>query len=229
MLQNWKSILAILILTVFACGQALAIQRVAPKMGVWEFRGSYAMPQGTYDGIVGIPFDFGNGQYFEADAEDVYEDGFGFGVSYGQIVGGHWQFSIGFDYSQSDVLDSLGWVLADTLFSITFVGPTEAHQYDLTLRGVYELNNLAHTFWSPFFGLSAATGLTSVSTRGYESDNQINFALNMDFGLDVKIWQDANNRSFVTLSSMNSWNFLTTGERASYLQIGGGIKYFFKP
>ena len=217
------------ILLVGLAGQAFAIQRVAPKIGVLEFRGGYGTPQGNYDGIVGVDFVFGADEIIEFDAEDVYDNGFTAGIGYGQVVGGHWLLSLSLDYARNKIKNPIERETGDYLYTISFVEDPTYNQYDLTLHGGYLSNDLAHSIWSLNFGLSAAAGISSLTSPGYETETQGNFALGLDFGLDLKIWTAADKRSFMTLSSINNWNFLSTGARASQLQIGGGIKYFFKP
>lgn len=206
-----------------------AIQRVAPKLGVLEFRGGYAMPLGDYNGIPGLDFVFDDTELVSFDADNVFNEGFALGISYGQIAGGHWLMSIGLDYARNKIKNPILQDIGNFQYSMAFLDDQTYQQYDLSLRGAYLFNNLAHTFWSPFFGLGASAGLSSTSSPGYQTESEFDFGLSLDFGLDYKLWKAAGNRSFVTLSSINSWNFVATGDRISYLQVGGGIKYYFKP
>jgi len=224
-----KTLLATLALVLGASAPSFAIQRVAARFGVLEVRFGYAMPQGQYDGLPGLDFIFDESELVEFDADRVYKDGFALGLSYGQMLGGNWRVSVAFDYSRNEIRNPILQQIGLYEYSIAFPHRLTAHQYDLTLRGAYAFTDLSQTVWSPFVGVGLSTGLSSNTSPGYTTESEFDFGMCLDFGLDVKIWQAADNRSFVALSSINSWNFLSTGERVSHLQIGGGIKYFFKP
>ncbi len=229
MFRHRTTLLLAAVLLVGVAGQSYAIQRVAPRIAVLEFRGGYAMPLGSYDGIVGVPFEFDPGEIVHFDAERVYRDGLHLGISLGRLSGNHWQRSVGFDYARSRIENPIEQEIGIYIYTISFPEDLTYQQYDLTLRQAYLFNNLTQTAWNPYFGLSATAGLAVVTAPGFETESQLTFALGLDFGLDFKVWQAADNRSFVTLSSINSWDFLATGERVSYLQVGGGIKYYFRP
>lgn len=208
---------------------AYGIERVAARFGYLELRFSYAMPQGEYDGIPGMDFVFDSTELVSFDAGRVFDDGFAAGLTYGQMLGGNWRASVGFDYARNKIKNPILQEKGIYEYRITFLDDETYQQYDLTFRGAYSPTNLAQTPWSPFVGLGASAGLSSATAPGYENQLEFDFGMSLDFGVDVKLWQAADNRSFLALSSMNSWNFLTTAQRISHLQVGGGIRYFFKP
>jgi len=224
-----KTLLATLALILAAGTPAFAIQRVAARFGVLEVRFGYAMPQGQYDGLPGLDFIFDETELVEFDADRVYKDGFALGLSYGQMLGGNWRASVAFDYARNEIKNPIFQRIGDYEYTITLPDKWTFHQYDLTLRGAFAFTDLSQMAWSPFVGLGVSTGLSTVRSPGYATESEFDFGMSLDFGLDVKLFQAADNRSFVALSSINSWNFLSSGERASHLQVGGGIKYFFKP
>lgn len=208
-------------------GPSMAITRVAPKVNILEFHGGYGMPQGTYDQIIGTDFIFPTGQVADFDAENVYDNGFYFGLSYGRVIGGHWQTTVGFDFVQIGAKDSIAQAGYD--YYITFPEKNTLRSYDINLKAVYGLNDLVNSSWSPFLGLGMTGGLSTLSAEGYESESNATYALSVDFGLDAKIWHDVEDRTFVTISSINSYELAGSGDRARLLRIGGGIKYFFRP
>jgi hypothetical protein len=212
---------------------AHAIERVASRFGALEIRFGYAMPLGEYDGLPGLDFIFedsaSGAELVDFDAERVFDDGFAFGFSYGQILAGRWRASIGFDYARHDVKNPIIQQIGDYQYSIAFPDDVSYNQYGLSFRVAYAPTDLHRQGWSPFVGVGALSGLSAISSPGYETDSEFDFGMSLDFGLDVKLWENPDARSFVALSSINSWSFVATGERVSHLQIGGGLKYFFKP
>ena len=224
-----KASLLALLVTCCVGSQAFGIERVAARFSYLELRSSYAMPQGEYDGLPGMDFLFDDTELVTFDANKVFDDGFAFGLTYGQMLGGNWRASVGFDYARNKIKNPILQQKGIYEYRITFLDDETYQQYDLTFRGAYSPTNLAQTPLSPYVGLGASAGLSSATAPGYENELEFNLGVSLDFGLDVKLWQAADNRSFVALSSINSWNFLTTAERISHLQVGGGIRYFFKP
>ena len=224
-----NSLVLTIVLAIGLGGSASAIQRVAAKVGVLEFRVGYAMPQGDYDGIPGMDFLFDDTELVAFDAERVYKDGFTVGLSYGQILNKHWLISVGLDYTRNKVKNPILQEIGQYQYSIDFLEDPTYHQYDLSFRSGYFLNNPVRHAWTPYFGVAALVGVSTVSAPGHETNSELDFGMSLDFGLDFKIWAEPDSRTFVTLSSINSWNFLSTKERVSHLQIGGGIKYFFGP
>lgn len=217
------------VVLVVAATPAHAIQRVAARFGIMEVRFGYAMPQGDYDGLPGLDFIFDESDLVAFDAENTFEDGFAAGISYGQMLGGHWRASFGFDYARNKVKNPIMQLIGDYQYRIDFTDDLTYNQYDLSFRTAYAITDLRQYGWSPFVGLGALAGMSTSQSPGYESQMKLDFGMSLDFGLDAKLWEGADRRSFVALSSINSWNFVTTGDRVSYLQIGGGLRYFFKP
>jgi len=109
-------------------------------------------------------------------------------------------------------------------------------EYDLTLRQYdfdfnfnYLLNDLNVKAWTPFIGVGVLAGITSLSSPLFDSENEIEMALNLNYGLDLKIWKQAHNRGFLALSSSNSVNLLATDDRPKYFNFGLSLKYYFRP
>ena len=63
----------------------------------------------------------------------------------------------------------------------------------------------------------------------YADENELKFTVSVNFGADIKVWTAPSGRSYVALSSVNSWDLLASGQRPRYLNIGGAIKYYFRP
>ena len=103
------------------------------------------------------------------------------------------------------------------------------HQFDINMDvNFYPVSPIEEPV-TPYFGPGLAFGLTTASARGYDSESQLNLTLNLNFGIDFRVWKAADGRSLLALSSVNSANILSTGDRPKYVNIGGALKYFFRP
>lgn len=215
---------------ILACaGATQAITRVAPKMNVLEFHGGVGMPQGTYDELVGTEFLFDPNERVEFDADQVYDNGFYMGLGYGRVFGGHWNAVFGFDFAQCNVKDPIEKTIGIYQYSIDFTEPPTWRSYDLSARVLYGLFDLVESPASPYLGVGLTGGLSTLSAKGFDNQSNATYAVSAEFGLDVKLWHDVEERSLMTLSSINSYEFAASGDRARLLRIGLGIKYFFRP
>ncbi len=216
-------------LVIAAASSSWAIQRVAPRLNVIEIYGGYAMPYGEYDGTVCDDFIY-EGRKLKTDADNIYDDGFSFGMSYGRVLNTHWLVSVGLRFTQSSFKDIIVADLnADTQVGFVLPETPNARQYDVDLNCNYMFNDLNNAFWSPYLGLGVNAGVSEASFEGYNNEHEASIALSCNFGLDLKVWSASDNRSFVTVGSFNTWNIIGSGDRPSYLHLGGGIKYYFRP
>jgi hypothetical protein len=109
--------------------------------------------------------------------------------------------------------------------------------YDIDFNINYYQSNVAVSGWSPYVGLGMRTGFQVLSAEGvdpvsglpYASETELKFALALNVGIDVKLTSAASNRSHFVLSSANSFDFLGTGNRPRYLNLGLALKYYFRP
>jgi hypothetical protein len=216
---------AIALLLAFASAQA--IERVAPSFYMVEGYGGYAKPLGSYTGTAVSDFAY-EGHELKAKAGDIYDDGFGFGVTYGKLYRGRWLGSTGIRYARHSAKDVF------TVEDETYVGtiswaetPTYS-QWDVDFNFNYQFLDWQRGPVSPYLGIGIHPGITAATFRAYESKYEFNAALGVNFGADFKIWTDPSNRAFVTISSINSWDFVSSGTRPRHLNIGGGLRYFFK-
>lgn len=219
----------ILLTMVFLVGtSALAINKVAPKYSMVEFFGGYAEPLGNYEGTM-VTGDFTYmGQVYEAKAGSIYEPGFTLGVTYGKLVNGRWLASAGLRYTRNKFDDPILVPAGPVTISYDPPTATTLSQWDLDINLNYQFFDLKKVSASPYVGLGLHPGFSVVQADGYQNENEFNFAGGVNFGADIKIWEGYGKRSFVTLSTINSWNFFSTNDRPRELTIGGGIKYFFK-
>lgn len=221
-----KAILTVLALILGLSVPTCALERVAAKTAYWEIGFSYAMPQGSYAGIPGMDFTDESARTVSIDGANLYEDGFAARLGYGKIVGGKWLLGVTFDYARNQMKNPIVQTGYEPLL---FPETNTYSHYAVVIRPGYAPLDLKTAGWSPFVGTSFSFGLAALTAPTYSAEYEATFGMDLDFGLDIKIWQSSDDRSYVTLASMNSWNFLATGNRVSHLQIGGGLRYFFKP
>jgi len=102
-------------------------------------------------------------------------------------------------------------------------------QYDFDFNFNYLFNDLNVKVWTPYVGVGVLAGITSLSMKNFDSESEIEMALNLNYGLDLKIWKQAQNRGFLAVSSSNSFNLLATDDRPKYFNFGLSLKYYFRP
>lgn len=206
-----------------------AITKVPRSFGVLEFSGGFSDPTGSYDHIANIDFDV-NGAPVNLKADKLYNSSYFLNVSYGTLRDNHWLVSAGFMWSHINAKDEIVYYSDPTVDSMFVWQPTKPNfnQYDIRLNANYLFNDLEASPWSPFVGLGFAAGFTSQTLRGYKSENETNVAFGVNFGAELKIWQAADKRNFVTLASTNNWDFLTSGYRPANFNIGAAIKVYMR-
>ena len=220
MLRHFKGMTVVLILLLTAGSSTQAIQRVSPRWSLVEGYGGYSSPLGTYNNAGGVPFLDGDGRRVEIDAEEIYDPGYYFGFNYGQLRNRHLAMTIGFRYTKINLDDQL-----KPLFTVE---APKLSMYDLEINLNWLFMDLHYNQWSPYFGLGFHGGLVRQNYYDFADEYNTTFDLGFNFGAEVKIWSDSGNRSFVTLASVNSWTFTASEERMRGLNIGGGLKYYFK-
>jgi len=217
-----KSIILTIVLAIGLISVAEAgISRVARRYNFIQFYGSYSQPVGKYDQLFDSPIVDGFGDPFSADADLVYDPTYQFGFAYGQLRNNHIAFSLGFTYTDIDAVGD---------FADFGTGEKGAlNQYDVDFDLNYLFTNPAQAKISPFVGLGFHAGITSWTAAGYESQNELTMALGVNFGTDIVLWESSDKRTFVALSSINEFQFLASEERPKYLNLGVGLKYYFRP
>jgi len=215
---------AILLICIIS-SDALGISRVARRLNLLEVYGGVGIPSGEYGGLPDIPFVI-NSRNVDVKADDIYGSAFHFGVAYGQLKNRHFLVSVGFQFTNHAVEDTIPLKL-DTILILP--DGLKIRQYDLTLNLNYFFLDLNEQSWSPYFGVGFQAGIASISFNDFPTENEFGTSIGFNFGADLRLWQEAGERSTVTLSSINTWNFVTSNDRPAYLQIGGGIRYWFRP
>ena len=232
--KSLKSAIILSLIVIITAASASAITRVSRSLNVIDFYGGYATPWGKYDGIISQSFLVGDRQ-FDVDHGDLYKSTYYFGISYGTVRRGHILYQLGFRYTDNKFQDSL--VLVDTSVidefnsiittATYYLKPFTYRQYDFDFNLNYLINDLNFKPWSPYVGLGFHAGITSLGQKGYDSNSEIEMALSINYGLDMRIWKKRDNESFITLSSINDFNFWASEDRPKYFNFGAGLKYYF--
>jgi len=213
----------IAILLGFAAAQA--IERVAPSFYMVEGYGGYAAPIGSYTGTAVSDFTY-SGRLYEAEGSDIYDDGFGMGATYGKLIRGHWLASVGLRYIRHNAKDTI--VIEGENFGFIMPETPTYSQWDFDINANYQFLNPQFSPVAPYLGVGVHPGVTAGTFRVFDAEYEFNIALGVNFGADFKIWSASDNRAFVTLSSINSLDIVSSGTRPRHLNVGGGLRYFFK-
>ena len=241
MLRPYKTILLAALILVISVGSAWSITKVPARLNVIDVSGGYSMITGNYKGFRSDNWNeiFGiNVTNPSVAGSDIYSPTFHFGFSYGQLRGQHLFYSVGFRYTKIEMEDST-LVPFTPSPGIVYLGQSDLNLnlYDIDFNVNYYQSNVAVTGWSPYVGLGVRTGFQVLSAEGrdpvtgleYASETELKFALALNLGVDVKLSSNASNRGHFVLSSANSFDFLGSGNRPRYLNLGLALKYYFRP
>jgi hypothetical protein len=188
---------------------------------VVDFFATYSIPHGQYGKMGEVRFVDRFGRPTKLDAGEWLDETYSLGFDYGTLYRARWLLAFGFRFTDHKVMDVFSTIRSR---DITY------RQYDLELNLNFMFNDISRAFLSPYIGMGAQAGFTSFAIkRAANNVSDLKFALSFNFGVDFKIWGAPRNRSFVTLSSMNNFNFVGTDDRPKYLNIGFGVKYYFRP
>jgi hypothetical protein len=215
---------------VMAAGSVGAVSRVSKRLGVFELYGGYSTPTGNIDHLGSSNF-IENYRTVNIPASDVFGSSYTLGISFGMVQKNHLYTSVGFQFSHLRVKDQINFPHSDSaiVFSEPDFPKPNYNQYELRFNANYLFNDIEKTGWSPYLGVGLAGGLTNQSLKGYRGETEANIGLLVNFGAEVRIWQDANGRSLVTLASANSYEIAGSGYRPKYLTFGVAIKAYGRP
>ncbi len=216
--------MSVFLLVIFAIGfigasaADAAIRRVAPRYYVFDVYGGYSMPWGEYDEVsfVILPPPI-------QDADTVFEGTYHVGFHYGVLSWRHVLSTVGFRYTDHSPKD---W-LVQQAYNQTGQLLEGYRQFDLTLDvNVYPLD-ISSSFFSPYIGAGFKGGLLSDDVAGFESESKLTATMSANFGADLKI-AELSSGAFVTLASVNSFDVFASNDRPKYLNVGGGLRWWFR-
>ena len=217
------------VLLLLSVASADAVSRVGRRFNVFEFGAGYASPIGKYDNFGGESFIDEYDRFRQLDADHVFNSSYSIGAFGGQLRNRVF-VSVGVAYTKVNQLDTivvggLGYVFpyADAVVFSDF------HQWDLRLNVNYQFADITIDPITPYVGLGFAAGLIYESAPGLSTTYDANTMFSLNFGAEFKVWTSDNNRQFVTLASVNSYDLLSSGYRPRNLNIGGAIKIYMRP
>ena len=225
MAKTIRLLTLIALLVLVTASGTMAVTRVAKTMHVVDFYAGTGTVVGAYSGIPSQDFLINN-RLVDVDGEDLYDDPFSFAFGYGQVYRGKMFMAVKFRYTSHELMDTIP-LLFDTI--LVFNPGLKLRQYDLVLDINYQPLDLSESVITPFGGLGIQAGLTSESLTGFDTESQLNLALSLNFGAEVKLFTSPSKRSYLTVASANRWDFLATGDRPKYLNFGGALRYYFRP
>lgn len=199
------------------------IIRVARRYNVINFFGGSSTPVGKYDNLAG--FGYITAAHEQVDGDQVYDPTYQLGFSYGQVRNNQMLLEIGFRYTPIERTGG-DWTVTGTDENVAIV---KLHQYDLDINYNYLLMNIIEKSFAPYVGVGFRAGFTNAEASGFESSARLNTVLAANVGAELKLWEGAKKRSFITIASVNSYDLFASGDRPKYLNIGGALKYYFRP
>jgi hypothetical protein len=219
--------ISILVLAiVMAAGSVGAVSRVSKRLGAFELYGGYSTPTGNIDHFGKDNF-YGDTRAYSLAANDVFKSSYSLGLSLGMVYRQHWYSSVGFEFSHLRLAKDT--ILFPDGSGFTYGKWPRYNLYQIKFNTNYLFSDIEVTGWSPYLGLGVAGGLSTQSQDGYRSETEANIGLLVNFGAEVRIWQDQSGRSLVTLASANSYEIAGSGYRPKYLTFGVAIKAYGRP
>jgi hypothetical protein len=200
----------------------------APKrLGVFEVYGALSSPTGNIDHLGDINF---SNIYrpININAGNAYNPSLTLGATLGTLSMGHWYNSVGFQYSRLRVKDTIFYPRRDSaiVFNYTDFPKPHYNQYEVRLNSNFHFYDLERVGWTPYLGLGLGMGVISQTLEGFDTQTEFNIGLAMNFGAEIRIWQDPNGGNMATLASANSWEFAGSGYRPKFFTMGVSLKMY---
>lgn len=112
-------------------------------------------------------------------------------------------------------------------YGISMEDDPKLHQFDLELNLNFFITDVNLSALSPYVGMGFRGGLAHADYRLFADDQDANVALAVNFGADLRLSQPSH-AGYWAISSVNSYEFVGSNNRPTYLNIGGALKYYFK-
>ena len=200
-----------------------AITRVAQTVRFLEYYAGVSTHVGRRNGFPGAGFEFPTTA--KVNSSDIYENTFHLGISYGQIHRSNLLGTIGFRFTKHEFLDTIN--ISDTL-SLILIGDPSLSQFDMDFSINYLLLDFNNSSFVPYMGVGIQTGILVISERGFETRRETMLGLSLNFGADLKLSSAKKGPPLWTLASINSYNLYGFNEKPKYLNIGVGLRYYFR-
>ena len=232
MFHHTRTVIATIVILILMTSQAAALGRVARRYNVIDFYGGTSSPVGKYDGLAGfVDFTDADDRPADVDGDVLYDPTFHLGINYGQLRNNRMLVTVGFRWTKIEAINLLGLntVRREGLAILLDPRKPSINQYDLDFDFNYMFLSIAQGSFAPYVGVGFRAGFTSVTAKGFESESRLNTVLAANFGAELKLWEHAQKRAFLTVASVNSYDLLSTGDRPRYFNLGAALKYYFRP
>ncbi len=231
MSKSMRIFFAVMVVLLVSATNIFAITKVAARYNVMEFNVSSATAHGSYNriGIGGYKVPFFNefGQLLELDAEVVYDNSVAIGLNYGRLINDNVLFNVGFSFTDVQIGDSLkSFFVNIPTHQIHWM---KLRMYNIDFNWNYYIYSPVKKAFAPYGGVGFQAGLLSASGADFASESDFIMATSFNFGADLKVWKTADEMGFLSISSVNSYQFYASESRPKYLTIGLGLKYFMRP
>ncbi len=220
-----RNTLILIVFSLIAVGTASGVARVAKRYTTLEFLGGYSTPVGQFDGIGPFNFDDDAGRRFEIDAANVYDPSAHFGITLGRLFNRKMWLGVGFRYTRPAPVDTF---FVDDFNYFYIADPPTFNQYDLDVSFHYLFTDISQQRLAPYIGAGMRAGLTSFGYEGWDSEAEVNLALAVNGGIEVKLLETTAKRTFLTVVSNNSYEYWVSGNRPRYLNLGLALKYYYR-
>jgi hypothetical protein len=226
------ALLTLLALSAITPTADAGLVRVAVRYDVFDITGGMSSPVGQYDGLAGfVDFYDINERPTDVDGDVLYDPTFHLGITYGQLRNARMLVTLGFRWTKIEAVNIGGLNSVGREGLAIFFDPKKpsVDQYDLDFNFNYLLMDITKKSFAPYVGAGFRAGFATARVKGFDTEYRLNSVLAGNFGAEVKLWEGDKKRSFLTLASVNSYDLFSSGDRPKYFNVGGALKYYFRP
>ncbi len=232
MFHHTRTVIATIVILILTASQVVALGRVARRYNVMDFYGGTSSPVGKYESLADfVDFSDADGRPTDVDGDVLYDPTFHLGFNYGQLRNDRMLVTVGFRWTKIEAINLLGLNTVGREGLAILLDPRKPgiNQYDFDFNFNYMFLSIAQRSFAPYVGVDFRAGITSVTAKGFESESRLNTVLAGNFGAEIKLWENAKKRAFLTVASVNSYDLLSSGDRPKYFNLGAALKYYFRP
>ncbi len=231
MFHHTRTVIVTIAILILTASQAVALGRVARRFNVIDFYGGTSSPVGKYESLADFVDFYIDDRPTDVDGDVLYDPTFHLGFNYGQLRNDRMLVTVGFRWTQIEAINLLGLNTVGRQGLAILLDPKKPsiNQYDFDFNFNYMFLSIAQRSFAPYVGVGFRAGITSVTAKGFESESRLNTALAGNFGAELKLWEHAKKRAFLTIASVNSYDLFSTGDRPKYFNLGAALKYYFRP
>ena len=232
MFHHTRTVIATVAILILTASQVAALGRVARRYNVMDIYSGMSSPVGKYESLADfVDFSDADGRPADVDGDVLYDPTFHLGINYGQLRNDKMLVTVGFRWTKIEAINLLGLNTVGRQGLAILLDPRKPsiNQYDFDFNFNYMFLSIVQRSFAPYVGVGFRAGVTSVTAKGFQSESRLNTVLAGNFGAELKLWEHAQKRAFLTLASVNSYDLLSSGDRPKYFNLGAALKYYFRP